>query len=322
LFGTTYYGGTDGGNGTVFELSLSGSTWTETTIFNINANGAGLTLASTGYIYGSSYASVFVLLPTAGGYEPITIYTFNPANAAKYGSDPMGTVTVDSTGTVYGTTLSGGQYNQGVAYKLTRPPKGLPFKESVLAYFGTKIGASPNAGMILDSAGNLYGTTQAGGKYNGGVVYELSPNSAGGYTPIVLNAFSGINGGGPLAGLVQDSAGYLYGTTYIGGNQGYGTVFEVNARANVTTTSITSAPNPSTIGQAVTFTATVSSSAGPPPDGEIVVFEPIGQAPMVNGVAQYTVSDLQLGDTKVTAVYDGDLNFLGSRGSTVQVVNK
>lgn len=322
LLGTTYSGGSNGGNGTVYELTPSGNNWTETPVVNINSNGAGLTLASSGYVYGTSYSSVFVMLPTASGYETIVIYTFNPANAAKVGSDPMGTVAVDSAGNVYGTTVTGGTYSEGVIYKLTEAVKGGPFKEQILAEFGTKIGASPNAGVVLDSAGNLYGTAEAGGRYNAGTVYKLTPTGSGTYTSSTLATFSGINGAGPVDGLVQDVSGYLYGTTYVGGNKGYGTVFTVNPKANVTTVTITSSLNPSVYGDAVMFTATVTSPAGPPPNGEYVVFEPIGQAPMTNGVATFTLSDLSPGTTKITAVYEGDLNFITSNASLEQVVNK
>jgi hypothetical protein len=100
-------------------------------------------------------------------------------------------------------------------------------------------------------------------------------------------------------------------------------VFEVNPAATVTTTVLTSSPNPSTHGEAVTFTATVSSSAGAPPDGEVVVFEPIGQSTLSGGVATYTTSALKVGTHAVTAVYEGDLNFITSRSNVVdQVVNK
>jgi TRAP-type C4-dicarboxylate transport system substrate-binding protein len=97
-------------------------------------------------------------------------------------------------------------------------------------------------------------------------------------------------------------------------------VFEVNPAAAATTTTLTSSVNPSTSGQAVTFTATVTPS---PPNGEAVVFEPLGQSPMTGGVATFTTSTLAVGTTKVRAVYEGDLDFITSMSAWLsQVVDQ
>jgi hypothetical protein len=97
----------------------------------------------------------------------------------------------------------------------------------------------------------------------------------------------------------------------------------VNPAPAVTTTTCVSSVNPSTVGETVTFTATVSSPSGPPPEGEVVVFEPVGQSTMTNGVATYTTSALSAGYHKIMAVYDGDLNFTASESITFeQVVDK
>jgi hypothetical protein len=94
----------------------------------------------------------------------------------------------------------------------------------------------------------------------------------------------------------------------------------VNPKAAVTTTTCVSSVNPSTLGEAVTFTATVTPA---PPNGEVVVFQPVGQSTMTNGVATFTVADLKAGSTVITAVYSGDLNFTASKSvSFKQVVNK
>ena len=93
-------------------------------------------------------------------------------------------------------------------------------------------GLSPDAGLIFDAAGNLYGTTYAGGTYNYGTVFELTPAAGGGWTEKVLHSFSnGTDGGYPVAGLIFDAAGNLYGTTYRGGTYGCGTVFELTPAA-------------------------------------------------------------------------------------------
>src|ERR1017187_1221490 len=90
-------------------------------------------------------------------------------------------------------------------------------------------GVSPQAGLIVDGAGNLYGTTSGGGTYYHGTVFELTPAAGRGWTETVLHSFNnnGTDGYEPLAGLIFDAAGNLYGTTYVGGSYGYGTAFEL-----------------------------------------------------------------------------------------------
>jgi uncharacterized repeat protein (TIGR03803 family) len=90
-------------------------------------------------------------------------------------------------------------------------------------------GQDPYTGVILDPAGNLYGTTGQGGKYNFGIVYELTPVAGGGWQETILHNFSdnGIDGNSPSGPLTLDAAGNLYGTTSSGGAHGYGTVFKL-----------------------------------------------------------------------------------------------
>jgi uncharacterized repeat protein (TIGR03803 family) len=89
-------------------------------------------------------------------------------------------------------------------------------------------GQTPLAGLVFDSAGNLYGTTMEGGSYNLGTAFELLPKPGGGWTENVLHNFGdGTDGQYPKASLILDTSGNLYGTTYEGGLKGYGTVFEI-----------------------------------------------------------------------------------------------
>jgi uncharacterized repeat protein (TIGR03803 family) len=88
-------------------------------------------------------------------------------------------------------------------------------------------GEGPGAGVVLDKAGNLYGTTIYGGKYGCGVVYELSPLKNGKWRYTVLHAFTGYDGAQPDADLVLDKKGNLYGTAATGGQYGDGVVFEI-----------------------------------------------------------------------------------------------
>jgi uncharacterized repeat protein (TIGR03803 family) len=257
---------------------------------------------------------VFELVPNGtGGYAaPKTIYTF-PSTGAR-GLTPEGTLVIDGSGNLYGTTRAGGKAGDGAAYKLTLGTNG-KYTESVLYSFGSN-GITPYGGLVFDPSGNLYGATKFGGEDNDGVIYELVAPK---YTERVVLPLNGEDGSQPLNTLVY-SGGYLYGTTSVGGANGNGAVLVVNPAASKTTTTLTSSANPSTSGEQVTFTATVTPA---PPDGEPIVFEPFGQVNMTGGVATYSISTLKVGTTKVRAVYEGDLNFVTSMSAWLsQVVDK
>jgi uncharacterized repeat protein (TIGR03803 family) len=96
------------------------------------------------------------------------------------------------------------------------------------AFKGTPDGAAPSAGLIEDTHGNFYGTTMSGGPNSDGTVFKLSRASNGAWTETILYSFSGIDGDAPVAALVMDTAGNLYGTTAGGGAYGGGTAFEVS----------------------------------------------------------------------------------------------
>jgi uncharacterized repeat protein (TIGR03803 family) len=307
LYGTTYAGGqgSNGGNGTIFQLTPSGGGWTEKVIANIRSTYSGLTMDGAGNIFGTTYTKVFKLSPNGSGWKWTVLYTFGA------GSNPNGTVVLDSAGNLYGTTFAGGTY--GNVYKLT-PGNGGPWTKTILYAFSASSPNHPLAGVVFDSAGNLYGTTTQGGIHNDGNVFELVSLGKGKYKFKVLQAFAGENGFQPFGSLILDSAGYVYGTTTLGGSSGNGIVFEVNANAIMTTCTLTSSPNPSNQGDTVTFTATVTPA---PPDGELITFEAIAQAPLVGGQAVFTTSALPVGYTRVRAIYFGDFNFYQSRSAWV-----
>jgi uncharacterized repeat protein (TIGR03803 family) len=108
-------------------------------------------------------------------------------------------------------------------------------RETVLYSFGSG-GITPYAGLLLDSAGNLYGTTAAGGANDAGTVFELTRAASGGWTETTLHSFTGADGDFPIASLLMDSVGNLYSTTADGGAYGAGTVFELTRSANGTWT--------------------------------------------------------------------------------------
>jgi uncharacterized repeat protein (TIGR03803 family) len=317
LYGTTYNGGV-GDIGTVFELSPNGhGSWTERVVASVAEIDAGLTINAAGDIFGTTNTTVFELKPNGtGGYDlPKTLYTF-PSSEVR-GETPEGTLVLDSSGNIYGTTRAGGKVGDGTVFKLTLTTKGT-YTQSILYSFGSN-GTTPYGGVVFDPAGNLYGTTRFGGANDTGVVYELNLTGTGAYSERVREPFTGENGAAPYDTLLYNQ-GYLYGTTFSGGADGYGTVFVVNPNASATTTTVASSTNPATEGESVTFTATVSPA---PPNGEVVVFEPIGQSIMTNGVATYTTSALAVGTTRVRAVYGGDLNFITSMSAWYsQVVKK
>ena len=157
------------------------------------------------------------------------------------GVEPRSGLISDAAGNLYGTTISGGTFNYGTVYELS-PSEGGGWTEMVLHSFNQDgvDGYYPDAALIFDAAGNLYGTTQYGP--GNGVVFELSPSKGGGWNEKVLYHFSGYGDGQyPHASLVFDAAGNLYGETDNGGiycdlHQGCGTVFELSRNGDGTWT--------------------------------------------------------------------------------------
>ena len=143
------------------------------------------------------------------------------------GANPETGVIRDSAGNLYGTTKSGGRRNAGVVYKLDTSGR-----ETVLHSFTSGAdGGGPIAGVIRDSAGNLYGTTFYGGAANGGVVYKLD---TAGHEIVLYNFTGGADGSQPDAGVIRDSAGNLYGTTYLGGAANAGVVYKLDPSGHET----------------------------------------------------------------------------------------
>jgi uncharacterized repeat protein (TIGR03803 family) len=205
---------------------------------------AGLVLDSAGNLYGTTsyyYGAVFELTPGSGGqWTETTLYDF------KGGSDafsPYAPLIFDPAGKLYGTTIIGGGtgcygVGCGTVFELS-PASGGTWTESVLYSFtGGSDGSRPQAGLVRDSAGNLYGTSTQGGDLscgNGsgcGVVFKLTPKS-GVWTETVLYKFNGgVDGAEPYTGVLFGKSGNIYGTTALGGGTGCGgagcgTVFEL-----------------------------------------------------------------------------------------------
>jgi uncharacterized repeat protein (TIGR03803 family) len=341
FYGTTYGGGS--GTGTVYELSPNGSGgWNEQVIYD-RGGYAGLTLDGSGNFFGADdaeYGHVFKLSPNgSGGWNAIILHTFK--GSPKDGSGPEGAPVLDSAGNVYGTTVLGGATGgMGSVWKLTPSPSG-EYTEEILSSFIWKYGANPKAGVVLDSSGNIYSTTAFGivkppyrenfPCYDGcGSVFELAASGSG-YEKTSLYTYTFTDGGNPTDTLIL-LGGNLYGTTYGGGTSSYcpgtggcGVVFQLNPSARATAVVLTSSPNPSTKGEAVTFTAVVTPS---PPDGETVTFYHVGSGvlgtgSLNGGSATFMTSTLPAGTPHIRAVYGGDPIFESSTSNQVkQVVKK
>ncbi len=259
LYGTTSEGGTSAGvgAGTVFKLvppAQLGGTWTETVLYNFCSEGgsnctdgsrpiAGLIKDTAGNLYGTTQeggannrGTVFKLTPTTG--QETVLYSFCSISSCTDGWSPFAGLLQDAAGNLYGTTSYGGANTYGTVFKLEPPAQqDGTWTETVLYSFCTAVGcidgAFPYAGLISDTAGNLYGTTQEGGALTGGTVFMV--DATGNET--VLHSFctdseSGCTDGWyPRAGLLQDASGTLYGTTFWGGANTYGTVFKLEPPA-------------------------------------------------------------------------------------------
>ena len=199
LYGTTFYGGAYG-NGMVFELTPSTSGWKQTILHSFGYDGSDGFWATGGLVF-------------------------------------------DASGNLYGTTEFGGNGGCssviggcGTVFELSPTGSG-EWIETILYNFQGSDGFEVHAGLIIDAAGNLYGTTASGGVYNQGAVFELSPSAAG-WTEKTLHSFTGGGDGGiPYGSLLRDALGNLYGMTWEGGGPssvcpyGCGTVFELSPTA-------------------------------------------------------------------------------------------
>ncbi len=231
LYGTTPNGG--GANtGMLFKLNPAG---VPTTLYSFTLPPSSVDPQSS--LIQDASGNLYGTTPFGGAYDKGTAYRVSPDGTYtllwSFGephttdaADPFTPLTLDpTTGVLYGTSALGGDSGNGAVFKLT-PDANAPsgYSESVVySFIGPTDGKLPYSGLLRDPAGNLYGTTYAGGAFGGGTLFEIP---AGG-TFKVLYAF-GItlsDGRTPYGDLIRDASGYLYGTTYYGGATGNGTVF-------------------------------------------------------------------------------------------------
>jgi len=231
FYGTTNLGG-PADQGTVFRL---GSDGTESVLHAFTGGSDGgypqgsLLRDKAGNLYGTAVTG------GSGGrgtiFEVAADGSFTTLHAFTGGDDgsfPMANLIADRKGNLYGTAATGGAHGFGTVFRLS---EGGGFKV-LYAFAGGNDGADSQAGLIRDSAGNLYGTTRNGGMagcsgYGCGTIFKLTPDG----TESVLYAFTGGNDGGePYGGVTADGSGNLYGTAITGGDsQGLGVVFELRS---------------------------------------------------------------------------------------------
>lgn len=250
LYGTTNEGG-DQDRGTVYRLKHAGTGWVLNTLYSFETEVGDTPVTRVqfgpgGLLYGTADSVVYNLQPSATTCMAVlcpwnehVLHVFQgwPTD----GAGPRGDLSFDQAGNIYGTTFLGGFDNIGAVYEQTSSGQ-----ESLLYTFpGYPDGQTPWGGVVLDTAGNLYGTTEGGGNslncdggYAGcGTVFELTYTQGTGWTETILYNFTNQSDGYfPLGGVIFDRAGNLYGTTGSGGvgcdGYGCGTVFELSPSNN------------------------------------------------------------------------------------------
>ncbi len=298
LFGTTQYGGASN-DGTVFEVAAGTHALTTLASFN-GANGlepvGTLVEDSKGDLFGAAtdggaYGDGDVFEVAAGSHTITVLASFNGTN----GQWP-GDLITDGSGNLFGVTWAGGASSDGTVFEVAAGSNAIT---SLASFTGGASGLNPSCELVEDGSGNLFGTTYNGGASNDGTLFEVA---AGSHTITTLASFNGANGQNPQGDLIE-SGGNLYSTTAFGGASGYGTVFEYQLAAQTGTVSY---------GQSVTFTATVSSSAGVPPDGSVqflVNGAAYGSPVALSGAtAQLAISE-PAGSYTIAVQYTGDANY-------------
>jgi uncharacterized repeat protein (TIGR03803 family) len=235
FYGTTGPGFTN--SGVVFQMDGHGNETVLHTFIDFS-HGAGLTGVlvrdSAGNLYGTTQGGgnlrpcllagcglVFKL--DARGKETV-LYRFK---GKADGKSPSGNLIRDTAGNLYGTTTKGGAADAGVVFKVDATGK-----QTVLYSFkGKSDGKTPRAGLVRDTAGNLYGTTEFGGASGAGVVFKLDTT---GKQTVLYPFTGGADGANPIATLIRDAAGNLYGTAVNGGAFGAGVVFSLDSTGKQT----------------------------------------------------------------------------------------
>ena len=244
IYGTTVLGG-DFGGGTVFQLSHGPNGWVHTVLYSFTGgvDGGepykGVTLDREGNLYGTAVTGgsgsceggcgvVYKLINSGGTWTQTVIHAFTGGHD---GSGPGARVTVDRSGNIYGMTPTGGANGLGTIYKINKENGGTWTFRVIHTFTGGADGGSGSAGRMILSHGHLYGAATTGGTYGSGVVFELTPKRGGEWHFRTIYSFQGQpDGNFPYGALLFDHSGNLYGTTYYGGANGIGAVYELSPR--------------------------------------------------------------------------------------------
>ncbi|MGA2373610.1 MAG: choice-of-anchor tandem repeat GloVer-containing protein [Candidatus Korobacteraceae bacterium] len=183
LYGTTFAGGAHG-YGTVYQLTPNGSNWTENTLYAFQSatNGGkpfgGVVFDTAGNLYGAtssggsgSGGTAYELMPSNGSWTFDLLYSFT---GSAYLPGSYGSLTKDSAGNFYGTTVKDGANGVGSVFKLT-PSNGGWTLTDLYDFAGGSDGEIPYGSVLIDASGNLYGTASGGGANGYGVIWEITP---------------------------------------------------------------------------------------------------------------------------------------------------
>lgn len=251
VYGVTLGGGSSN-DGVLFQLTPDGSgLWNEKVLYNYSLDSSGhganaLLRDAAGNYFGTAAeggvhgifdrGTAYELSPAVGGgYNLQILHYFTTAKSD--GNGPGSNLVQDAAGNFYGTTRHGGAYDMGTVFKISRALHG-GWNEEVIYSFNGRDGWLPLGAIAIDSAGNLYGTTEYGGGSSNnvgpGTLFQLSPagNNTWRLTNIHLFGRSENDGSDPTSGVSVDATGNVYGTTYSGGAHNEGTVFEFSPDGN------------------------------------------------------------------------------------------
>ena len=249
LYGATAYGGNGAfpGEGTVFALqppATPASPWAQTVLYAFTSGRVafptvtpvvgpnGVLYGTTGY-GGNGSGTVYELQPPAspgGAWTETVLYTF-PGSTNAFGGFATSLV-LGPGGVLYGTTYSGGDFGQGLVFRLTPPAPGSGgawSERDLYSFTGTSDGSGPEA-LVITAKGAIYGATYGGGTWGAGAIFEITPPTAPAqdWKETVLYSFTGgADGSNPWQSSLTASDGVLYGTTFYGGASDAGTVFQL-----------------------------------------------------------------------------------------------
>ncbi len=237
FFGTTIGGGASN-DGTVFELVKTKGSYAKKPTILVSFTGADgsnpyadLIADAAGNLFGTTNqggpdnkGTVFELVKTDTGYAstPTTLVSFTGAN----GDYPYGSLITNAAGDLFGTTYGGGAANEGTVFKIAKTKSGYSKNATTLVSFSNGYEVNPQGSLIMDAAGDLFGTTTYNGDNVQGMVFEIAKTKRG-YSSAPITLINFTNGEYPAGSLIMDAMGNLFGTTQGGGSSGEGTVFEL-----------------------------------------------------------------------------------------------